>query len=217
MKKERVTIAFLNQKGGTGKTTTCTNIGWAFKLKGYTPIIVDTDPQGSARDWHAASGGMVIDTVGFDRDTLESDIKTINDKYDIILIDGSPRISKSCAMAIKSADIVIIPVQPSPYDIWACKELLDAIKARLEMTGDRPKVAFLGVRVIKNSNLSKEFDEALSEYGVPVLNSMIKQRVVYAETVASGETVFHRKDAPEARHEVYSAMGEILEMINAKS
>ena len=102
-------ISILNEKGGTGKTTITTNLAYGFKEKGFNPIIVDSDPQGSARDWHEANNASLINVIGMDRETLDRDIKTIDKSYNIILIDGAPRASKLTSAAIKISDLIIIP------------------------------------------------------------------------------------------------------------
>jgi chromosome partitioning protein len=63
-------IAVLNQKGGSGKTTIATNLAHALQRDGYKVLLVDSDPQGSTRDWNEANGGNIIPVVGLDRETL---------------------------------------------------------------------------------------------------------------------------------------------------
>ena len=110
--------AILNQKGGAGKTTISVNLAMALQQSGQRVLLVDSDPQGSARDWHAAGNGSLLTVIGLDRPTLDKDIKALNG-YNKILIDGAPQLAEMAVSPIKCADIVLIPVQPSPYDIWA--------------------------------------------------------------------------------------------------
>mgnify|MGYP002374079782 FL=1 len=72
-KNEMLRVAILNQKGGSGKTTLATNIAHALKLSGESVLLVDADPQGSARDWNAANEGKLLSVVGLDRETLPVD------------------------------------------------------------------------------------------------------------------------------------------------
>ena len=111
-------IAILNQKGGVGKTTLATNISTKLYLDNYKVLLIDSDPQGSARDWHAA-GKSEMPVIGIDRPTLDKDIKKIANNFDWIIIDGAPQLTDMAISAIKCADLVVMPVQPSPYDIWA--------------------------------------------------------------------------------------------------
>jgi chromosome partitioning protein len=205
-------IAVLNQKGGSGKTTIATNLAHALKRDGYTVLLIDSDPQGSARDWNEASGGNIIPVVGLDRETLAKDLQAISQGYDWIVIDGAPQIAKLSAAAVKAADLVLIPVQPSPYDIWACADLVDIIAARREVTNGKPKAAFVISRAIKNTKLSGEINQALSDYGLPVLKAGTTQRVVYPTTAAEGLTVFSDPSSDAAR-EINTLKKEVLEVL----
>ena len=205
-------IAVLNQKGGSGKTTTSTNLAYALKQAGSKVLLIDSDPQGSARDWNEANGGTLLPVVGMDRETLPADLKAIQGGYDFVIIDGAPQIAKLAAAAVKVADLVLIPVQPSPYDIWAASDLVELVKARQEVTDGRPSAAFLISRAITNTKLSGEINEALEEYGFPVLKNVTTQRVIYPTTAGSGETVFSQPGNP-AIAEIEAIAEEILEML----
>lgn len=205
-------IAILNQKGGSGKTTIATNLAHALKRDSYTVLLVDSDPQGSARDWNEASGGNIIPVVGLDRETLAKDLQAISQGYDWIVIDGAPQIAKLSAAAVKAADLVLIPVQPSPYDIWACADLVDIIAARREVTNGKPQAAFVISRAIKNTKLSGEISSALKDYGLPVLKAGTTQRVVYPTTAAEGLTVFSDPGSDAAK-EINTLKKEVLEVL----
>src|SRR5262245_39300003 len=96
-------IAILNQKGGAGKTTISVNLSHALKMNNEKVLLVDSDPQGSARDWHAAGNGELLQVVGIDRPTLDKDIKAVSYGYDWIIIDGAPQLSNMAVAAIKCA------------------------------------------------------------------------------------------------------------------
>ena len=185
-------IAVLNQKGGCGKTTIAINLTHSLQNQGYKALLVDSDPQGSARDWNAENDGKIIPVIGLDRESLANDIEAVKKGYDFIVIDGAPSIAKLVAAAVKIADFILIPVQPSPWDIWATADLVDIIKARQEVTDGRPIAAFIVSRAIKNTKLSTEVIEALKQYELPVLNSYTTQRVIYPTSASEGQTVYVR-------------------------
>lgn len=182
-------IAVLNQKGGSGKTTIATHLARALQLQGGSVLLVDSDKQGSARDWSAVNESNPVTVIGLDRPTLDRDLKNISDK-DFVVIDGSPQATDLAVSAIKAADFVLIPVQPSPYDIWATSDLVDLVKQRIEMTDNKLKSAFVVSRAIKNTKIGSEVSEVLIEYGLPVLNAKIVQRIAYPNSAAIGKTVF---------------------------
>ena len=206
-------VAILNQKGGAGKTTLSTNLARALQLAGDSVLLVDSDPQGSARDWNAAGKGELLPVVGLDRSTLAKDIQAIQHNQDWLIIDGAPQIAELAVAAIKCADLILIPVQPSPYDVWACEDLVDIIKTRQEVTNGKPKAAFVISRVIKNTQLSKEIGEALEGYGLPVFKHFTSQRVIYPKSAATGSTVLDADTSSEAATEIRAIAQELKEFL----
>jgi len=208
-------IAVLNQKGGAGKTTLSTNLARALQLDGDKVLLIDSDPQGSARDWNAAGNGELLPVVGLDRPTLAKDIQAIQENQDWLIIDGAPQIAELAVAAIKCADMILIPVQPSPYDVWACEDLVEIIKTRQEVTNGKPKAAFIISRVIKNTQLSKEIGEALAGYGLPVFKNFTSQRVIYPKSAATGLTVLDAESSGDAAAEIRAIAQELKEFLNA--
>ena len=206
-------IALLNQKGGCGKTTIAINLAHSFHKQGYKTLLVDSDPQGSARDWNEVNNGQLIPVVGLDRESLAKDIEGVKGNYDYIIIDGAPSIAKLSAAAIRIADFVLIPVQPSPWDIWATADLVDIVKARQEITENKPDVAFIVSRVIKNTKFSKEVLEALSQYNFPILKSFTTQRMIYPTTASEGQTVYCGYPN-EATKEIDNIRSEIIGLLH---
>lgn len=204
-------IGILNQKGGAGKTTISVNLARALQKEGQKVLLVDSDPQGSARDWHAAGNGELITVVGLDRPTLDKDIKAMANGYDWILIDGAPQLAEMAVSAIKCSDIILIPVQPSPYDIWATEDLVDVIKARQQVTDGCPKAAFVISRQITNTNLGKEIRDVLMGYELPVFKNGTFQRIIYAKTAANGSTVLDTEPNGEAANEIKELIKELKE------
>lgn len=205
-------IAVLNQKGGAGKTTIATHLARALQLAGSDVLLVDSDPQGSARDWAAVREDQPVPVVGIDRPTIERDLKSIA-KKDFVVIDGAPQAADLAVSAIKAANFILIPVQPSPYDIWATADLVDLVKQRIEVTDGKLKAAFVVSRAIKGTKIGAEVTEALSGYGLPVLESRITQRVSYPSTAAGGTTVIDAEPESEASREVQALANKIKQLL----
>ena len=205
-------IAVLNQKGGSGKTTIATHLARALQLDGDGVLLVDSDPQGSARDWAAVREDQPVTVVGIDRPTIERDLKHIARK-DFVVIDGAPQAADLAVSAIKAADFVLIPVQPSPYDIWATADLVELVKQRIEVTDGRLQVAFVVSRAIKGTKIGAEVAEALADYGLPVLESRITQRVSYPGTAAAGITVLDADPGGDAAAEVRALAVELKQKL----
>ena len=183
-------IAILNTKGGSGKTTLTTNLSHALKqTSGHNVRLIDSDPQGSASDWHAAGGKELLSVTRVTRASLDRDLAETIKPDEWLLIDGAPRADELAAAAIRAADVVLIPAQPSPYDVWAAKPLVKAIKFHQSQNNGLPKAAFVISRAIVGTALAKNVRQILAEYDMPVFESMTHQRVIYAETAATGQTV----------------------------
>lgn len=205
-------IAVLNQKGGSGKTTIATHLARALQLGGSDVVLVDSDPQGSARDWAAVREDQPVPVIGIDRPTIERDLKTLARK-DFVVIDGAPQAADLAVSAIKAANFILIPVQPSPYDIWATADLVDLVKSRIEVTDGKLQAAFVVSRAIKGTRIGAEITEALRGYGLPVLESRITQRVSYPSTAAGGTTVSDAEPDSEAAREVMALANEIKKLL----
>jgi chromosome partitioning protein len=206
-------IAVLNQKGGAGKTTIATHLARALQIEGADVLLVDSDPQGSARDWAAVREDQPVPVVRLDRPTIERDLKSIAQK-DYVIIDCAPQAHDLAVSALKAAHFILIPVQPSPYDIWATSDLVDLVKQRMELTEGQLKAAFLISRAIRNTKLGQEVTEALADYALPILAVRIMQRVVYPTTAAAGTTVLDTEPHGEAAKEIRALAHEIKKILN---
>lgn len=201
-------VSFLNPKGGAGKTTLSINLARALALAGDKVLLVDSDPQGSVRDWNEAGGECGFPVVGIDRPTLEKDVPAQAGNYDWVVIDGAARLEKMAGSAVKASDMVIIPVQPSPLDIWACNDLVNSIQTRQQLTDGLPVAALQVSRAKVGTRLAREAADALSDFGLPVLHGNICDRIEYAETLVSGGTVLD-KPGSDAAWEINHMMKQI--------
>ncbi|WP_019223632.1 ParA family partition ATPase [Bartonella rattaustraliani] len=206
-------IGLLNQKGGVGKTTLSVNIAASFAQTGARVLLIDVDPQGSALDWAAArEGAPLFPVVGLPRATVHKEITQIAHHYDHIIIDGPPRVTDLARSALMASDLVLIPVQPSPYDIWAADGIVKLIDdARVYK--DNLKSAFVINRKIVNTAIGRDVGEALGVYSMHVLSASVAQRVIFAETVAQGKAVYEVDKQGPAAAEIEAIVAEIKEFV----
>lgn len=203
-------ISILNQKGGSGKTTLAVNLARYFtRYTGRRVLLVDSDPQGSARTWHEKSDGNLIRMVALDRpNILKKGVYDLKNDYDLIIIDGVPQISAMTLAAIKCSNIVLIPVQPSYYDIWATADTVNLVKECQEVIDDKIKAFFVISRKIANTNIGKEVANELEKYQIPIFEHGTCQRVVYSDSTGDGLTVLETQ-SKEAFNEIEGIAKEI--------
>jgi chromosome partitioning protein len=204
-------ISVLNPKGGSGKTTISTNLARSLHERGHSVLMVDSDPQGSARDWHAANEDNPIELVALDRANNVKTLTSMAANYDYVVIDGAAKLEDMIAACIKVSDFVLIPVQPSPYDIWAASDLVEFIKARQEVTDGIPLASFVISRMVEGTRLGSDVRAVLDEYALPVCTTTVTQRQVYPQSASEGLTVYDADNA-KAKAETTALTDELLAM-----
>ena len=203
-------ISILNPKGGAGKTTLVTNVATALHRRGSGVLIIDTDPQATARDWRDAANGTaekLPGVIGGSASMLGDELGPLTASYDYVLIDGSAKTEGVTGAAVRAADVVLIPVRPSPADLWAVADLVEIIQARRQVA-DRPKAAFVISAAPVGANVSDQVAEALEAYELPIFESRTGQRVAYAETLM-GSTVLERPGS-KAAAEIEAVTDELI-------
>jgi chromosome partitioning protein len=205
-------VALLNQKGGVGKTTIALHLAGQWARQGRRTLLIDADPQGSALDWSQQRSQeqlpRLFGVVGLARDTLHREAPELARHVDHVVIDGPPRVAGLLRSALLAADLVIIPVQPSPFDGWASAEML-ALLAEARMFRPGLAARFVLNRCSARTVIARETGAALEAHDPPLLASRIGQRVVYAGAARSGRLAFECAPEGHAAAEMAALAAEI--------
>lgn len=200
-------ITIAQQKGGAGKTTIAAHIAVALNQKGKRVAVVDIDPQGSLSYWHKkreekfGEGYTGLEFSSITGWRVNSEISRLKKDVDFIVIDSPPHTETESKTAIRAADLIIIPVQPSPTDLWATK-------ATFDIAEKEKKNAFILLnRVAHNSKLAEKI---ASELPGPALKATLGSRVSFAACLLDGRTVTETDPTSAAASEIKTLTNEIL-------
>jgi len=209
-------IALLNQKGGAGKTTLATHLAGELAMRGSRVTLLDADPQGSALDWaqrRLQSGQeRLCGVFGLARDSLHQEAPQIALQADFVVIDGPPRVAALARSALLAADLVLIPVQPSAYDVWASHEMVQLV---IEARVFRPalRAAFVINRRVVGTVIGREARTALADQPFAALHAEISQRIVFADSVAAGRLAGEAAPKSAAAREIAALAQAVREML----
>ena len=176
-------ITVAQQKGGVGKSTLAAHLAVAFAQQGYSTMLFDTDPQGTCTHWHAQRKKNDIGLIATSGWRLTRDLSMAREANDIIIIDTPPHAEMDIKVSVRAADLVIVPIQPSPADVWAVKETFSTIASE-----SRAAMVVMN-RVVHRANITDEVRTKLKLLDIPVAEVELGNRVLFAASMESGLTV----------------------------
>ncbi len=200
-------IAFLNPKGGSGKTTATINVSSCLVSSGKKIAVVDTDPQMSLTNWNKAEkAAFDVYTAASEKDVYQ--VRKDLAEYDFVIIDGAGSLSVITSAAVMVSDLIIIPVTPSPLDFSAAGSVVTVLEAQAY---NRPVEArFLITRKIEQATMLNVLKDSIAQTGIKPFKTAITQRQSYVKSVMEGESVFDTNDGA-AKGEIAILTREILE------
>ncbi len=206
-------ITIAQQKGGAGKTTMAAHLAVAWAASGRRKVaIIDTDPQGSLTQWHSVRAARLGDeetNLTFSSISgwrVRSEIDRLSHTHDLIVIDSPPHTDAEARTAIRAADLVVIPLQPSPMDVWATSATIQICKQ------ERVPVKMVLNRVHPQAKLT----EAISGDMVGLTANRFGNRVIFAGSMMQGYGVTEAQPNSLAADEVRALSKEIMDYLNRK-
>ena len=205
---EIMILAFLNQKGGVGKSTLSTNASDYLHRQGFETLLIDADPQGTTNDWAARRDEMPFPVMSLTRGNMAQEILGHAVHYDHIVIDGPPRAEALSRAVIIASDLIVIPVEASGASDWASQTTVQQIQEARQYK-ENLKSVFLVSRIIPNTVISRSIRDHVENYGVPLLKAAVANRVPFAEALTMGKTIYEWAPRSAAANEFSGVMQEI--------
>ncbi|MEM6902562.1 MAG: ParA family partition ATPase [Pseudomonadota bacterium] len=207
-------ITVAQQKGGAGKTTLVAHLAIALAQRGLTTATVDIDPQASLSHWYAvreeslgeAATGLTHRQISGWR--TQREVEELAGAHDVVIVDSAPHAEMETKNAIRSASLVVVPVQPSPMDLWATKPTLELAQ------GEKVTPMLVLNRVPPRANLADLIEKKLKALKVKVARAQLGNRVGLAGAMMDGRTISETQrrsvgaaEVKKLAAEVYKAAG----------
>lgn len=205
-----VVIVIAQQKGGAGKTMLAVNLAVAFAATRRTALL-DTDPQRSLTRWHGLrpvqTGLAAIDFAEVSGWRLQGVLDQMRHGHDVLVVDSPPHVDTDARRAVRSADLILVPVQPSAPDLWAASgtmTLAAAEKRRAVLVVNRaptmPKLRAVALAEVQQA-------------GHTVLPAVLGNRAVFAHAFAQGMGVLEAAPRTIAAREMRALLDAVRGMI----
>ncbi len=204
-------IAVVGSKGGVGKTTLAVNLMGGLTQYGSV-VLLDSDPQQSALQWSVIrnqdDGPEVVDAS----QTLRTKVREWEAERNHVIIDCPPTVNAPQTLeALQVADIAIVPVQPSPLDLWAMVHIVETIEVAME--SNQRLHALMVINQLESRTLLSRFAHlAVRELQLAVASTVIRRRAIYRTSMLEGRTVYQmgKRGVPAAK-EITQLIDEVIQ------
>jgi chromosome partitioning protein len=193
-----LTIALISQKGGVGKTTIALHLATAFATTGKRTLLVDLDPQTSAAEWKDARQAEQPYVMAVPASRLAKTLeKARENEADVVILDTAPHSEGTALEAARSADLILVPCQPSIMDLRAMRKTADLLNFSKKLT-----YAVLN-EVSPHGAVAYEAGRAITaQFGLPVCPVRIGQRVAFNRCLLTGQTAQEYEPSGKAAQEI---------------
>ena len=211
-------LAISNLKGGVGKSTIAQNIAAQFAQNGVKVCIADTDTeQKTSVKWASLRDSSLVSIPVFSiaPEKVSQEILGLKQKYDLVIVDGTPALTELTTRIIILSDLVIVPILPGGGDIWALENFLERYqeaKVTKESYGGKVDIAVIVNRYNERTTLDREVVNAIQDFGVTILATKLANRVSYREATIQGISVHDTKDE-KAKQEIEELTKEIEQIM----
>ncbi len=191
------TILVANPKGGSGKTTLATNIAGWLAGKRQRVVLQDLDPQRSASEWLARRPALFPEIGMATPDAKRRDVKESGALW--LVVDTPAGIhGDDLREAVRRADVMLVPLTPSAFDMTATHHFLDAIQEYKTVKEGALSIGIVAMRVDARTVSAAELDQFLQAFDFPLV-AHLRATQVYVHCARDGATVF---DLPRSRGEL---------------
>lgn len=206
-----VTIA--QQKGGAGKTTMAAQLAVAYARAGKRVGLIDIDPQGSLATWYEVRKALVdADGAGItfmqaSGWRLSTELDRMKRDMDVILVDSPPHAETDVRIAVRAADLIMVPMQPSPMDLWATQPTLDMAKK------EKSTALVVFNRTPPKGKLVDAVRTKIAQAELPVATTVLGNRVAFAASIMEGKGVVESNPRHTATKEIKALAEEIAQTL----
>ena len=203
-------IALVGNKGGAGKTTLSINLAAGLSRHASTAIL-DADPQGSSLQWRAITDSdSALQVIEAEVDLAQQAVD-VAAHYDNLVVDCPPSVhAPQLYEALSICDVALIPVQPSPIDLWATVHIERAVEQAREKNTNLKAYLVINQMEIRTT-LSHLVREALTEIGLPVTKTAVRRRAIYRTSALEGRSVYEMgRRGADAANELDNIINEVM-------